>query len=76
MALVQAEQTNTATNIYPSDATTATNVYSNDYCWHRLPCGMCALTHGTYLKPVKQYSFDKFYCGGNPPNVTLTNDCT
>ena len=72
------EQTNTVTNTYPSDTTTATNIYSNDYCCHRLPCGMCLITRGPCLKPIKhQYSFDKIYCGGNSSlNVTLTNDCT
>lgn len=71
------EQTNTATNTYPSNVTTTTNIYSNDYCCHRLPCGMCLITRSTCLKPINNYSFDKaVYCGGNSFNVTLTNDCT
>lgn len=69
------EQTNTATNTYPSGTTTA-NIYSN-YCCHRLPCGMCSIIRSACLKPITQYSFDKaVYFGGNSLNVTLTNDCT
>lgn len=73
------EQINTANikTTYPSDTTTTTNIYSNNYCCHRLPCGMCTLTHMTCLKPINNYSFDKIYCGGNSSlNVTSTNDCT
>lgn len=69
-------QISTSTKPYPFDATTATNTYSNDYCWHRLPCGMCSLTQRPCLKPIKrQYPFNEIHCGGNS-NVTSTNDCT
>ena len=70
------EQINTAANIHFSDTTTTTNIYSNNYCCHRLPCGMCLITHAPCLKPINNYSFDKIYCGGNSLNVTSTNDCT